>query len=106
MRVEVNKINKNLKISQMLENILNNQSPYSDKFGLGYKNVNLEEGSSSMMKEKKKRVMKKFSKEGIMFNKNKKGNNTKDLLHLGKKEASIIVKETMKENIMINQGRN
>jgi hypothetical protein len=32
--------------------------------------------------------------------------NTKDILHLGNKEASIIVKETTKEKIMIKQGRN
>ena len=47
---EVNKISKNLKFSQVLENILNSQIPYSDKYGLGYKNVHFEEGSSSMMK--------------------------------------------------------
>jgi hypothetical protein len=51
LRVEVNKLNKNLKISQVLENILNSQRPYSDKSGLGYKNVHFEEGSSSMTKE-------------------------------------------------------
>ena len=43
LRVEVNKINKNLKISQVLENILNSQRPYSDKSGLGYKNVHFQE---------------------------------------------------------------
>jgi hypothetical protein len=55
LRVEVNKLNKNLKISQVLENILNSQRPYSDKFGLGYKNVHFEEGSSSMTKETKQK---------------------------------------------------
>jgi hypothetical protein len=49
--------------------------------------------------------MQKFSKEGIMVNKNKKGMNTKDLLHSSNKEASIIVKETTKEKILISQGR-
>jgi hypothetical protein len=49
--------------------------------------------------------MQKFSKEGIMINKNQKGMNTKDLLHSDNKEASIIVKETTKENILISQGR-
>jgi hypothetical protein len=50
--------------------------------------------------------MQKFSKEEIMVNKNKKGMNIEDLLHLGSKEASIVVHETTKENLMINQGRN
>jgi hypothetical protein len=53
LRFEANKIRKNLKGSQVLENILNSQRPYSEKFGLGYKNVHFEEGSSSMMKETK-----------------------------------------------------
>jgi hypothetical protein len=39
LRVEVNNISKNLKKSQLLENILNIEIPYSDKSGLGYKNV-------------------------------------------------------------------
>jgi hypothetical protein len=55
LRIQVNKLNKNLKSSQVLENILNSQRPYSDKSILGYKNVHLEEGSSSMMKETKGR---------------------------------------------------
>jgi hypothetical protein len=59
-----------------------------------------EKGSSSMTKETEKRVMQKFSKERIMFNKNKKEMNTKGLLHSRRKEASII---TNKENILINQ---
>ena len=50
LRVEFNKLRKNLKISQVLENILNSQRPYNDKFELGYKNVHFEEGSSSMKK--------------------------------------------------------
>jgi hypothetical protein len=50
LRVEVNKLNKNLKISQVLENILNSQRPYNDKSGLRYMNVHFEEGSSSMKK--------------------------------------------------------
>ena len=41
LRVEVNNLNKNLKISQVLENIVNDQRPYSDKYRLGYKNVHL-----------------------------------------------------------------
>jgi len=41
-----------------------------------------------------------------MINKSKRGMNTKDLLHSGNKEASIIVKETTKEKIVISQGRN
>jgi hypothetical protein len=49
--------------------------------------------------------MRNFSKEGIMVNKNKKGMNTKYLLHLGNKEDSIILKETTKEKILISQGR-
>jgi hypothetical protein len=32
--------------------------------------------------------------------------NIEDPLHLGSKQASIIVKETTKENIVISQGRN
>jgi hypothetical protein len=51
LRVEVNKLSKKLKSSQVLENILNNQSPYNEKSRQGYKNVHFEEGSSSMMKE-------------------------------------------------------
>jgi hypothetical protein len=69
LRFEVNKLSKNLKISQVLENILNSQRPYIDKSGLGYKNVHFEEGSSSMTKETNKKVMQKFSKEGIMVSK-------------------------------------
>jgi hypothetical protein len=41
-----------------------------------------------------------------MVNNNKKGMNTKDLLHIGKKETPIIVKEITKEKIMISQGGN
>jgi hypothetical protein len=44
LRVEFNKIRKNLKSSQVLENILKSQTPYSDKSRLGYKNVHFEEG--------------------------------------------------------------
>jgi hypothetical protein len=51
LRFDVNKLINNLKISQVLENILNSQRPYSDKSGLGYKNVHFEESSSSMEKE-------------------------------------------------------
>jgi hypothetical protein len=55
----------------VLENILNSQRPYSEKYGLGYKNVHFEEGSSSMMKEtwstKECYATKKLLKEeGIM----------------------------------------
>jgi hypothetical protein len=50
LRVEFNKLRKNLKISQVLVNILNSQTPYSEKYGLGYKNFHFEEGSSSMTK--------------------------------------------------------
>jgi hypothetical protein len=39
LRVEVNKLRNNLKSSQVIENILNSQRPYSDKSRLGYKNV-------------------------------------------------------------------
>jgi hypothetical protein len=59
LRVEVNKLNKNLKISQVLEDILNSQRPCSDKSGLGYKKIHFEKGSSSMTKETKKRVTQK-----------------------------------------------
>jgi hypothetical protein len=31
LRIKFNKLSKNLKSSQVLENILNNQRPYSDK---------------------------------------------------------------------------
>jgi hypothetical protein len=48
--------------------------------------------------------MKKFSKEGIMVNNNKKGMNTKGIPHSGRKEASIILKETINEMILIYQG--
>jgi hypothetical protein len=41
-----------------------------------------------------------------MVNKNKKGMNTEDPLHLGNKEVSIILKETTKEKIVIIQGTN
>jgi hypothetical protein len=47
LRVEFNILKKNLKISQVLENILNNSRPYNKKYGLGYKNLHFEEGSSS-----------------------------------------------------------
>jgi hypothetical protein len=50
--------------------------------------------------------MQNFSKEGIMVSKSQKGMNTKYLPHSDKKESSIIIKETTKENIMINQCRN
>ena len=55
LRVEVNKLSKNLESSEVLENILNNQKPYNDKSRLGYKNVHFEEGSSSMMKATEER---------------------------------------------------
>jgi hypothetical protein len=46
-----------------------------------------------------------FSKEGIVVNKDHKEMNKKYLLHSGNREASIIGKETTKENILIIQGR-
>jgi hypothetical protein len=49
--VEVNELNKNLKISQALEDILNSQRPCYDKSRLGYKKVHFEKGSSYMMKK-------------------------------------------------------
>jgi hypothetical protein len=55
LRVEFNKLNNNLKISQVLESILDSQRPYSEKYGLGYKNVHFEEGSISMTKETKQK---------------------------------------------------
>jgi hypothetical protein len=55
LRVEFNKLNNNLKSSQVLETILSNQRPYSDKSRVGYKNVHFEEGSSSMMKEREQK---------------------------------------------------
>jgi hypothetical protein len=42
LRIQVNKLSKNLKSSQVLENILNGERPYSDKSRLGYKNVHFE----------------------------------------------------------------
>jgi len=48
--------------------------------------------------------MQKLSKEGIIVNKNQKGINTEDLLHLGNREASIIAKETTKDNMLISRG--
>jgi hypothetical protein len=51
LRIKVNKLNKKLKSSQVLEKICNSQRPCNDKYGLGYKKVNFEEGSSSTMKE-------------------------------------------------------
>jgi hypothetical protein len=54
------------------------------------------------------RIMQTFSKEGIMVNKSQRGMNAEevylqeDLLPPGIKEASIIVKETTEEKIMIN----
>jgi hypothetical protein len=62
LRVEVNKLNKNLKSSQVLENILDNQSPYNEKFGLGYKNVHFDERSSSMTKETQRKSYEKVLK--------------------------------------------
>ena len=62
LRVEVNKLNKNLKIYQVLEKILNSQRPSSDKYGLRYKNVHFEESSSSMMKETKQKSYEKVLK--------------------------------------------
>ena len=62
LRIEVNNIMKNLKSSQMLENILNSQRPYSDKSGLGYKNVHFEKDSRSMTKETKQRSYVEFFK--------------------------------------------
>jgi hypothetical protein len=55
LRVEVKNLNKNLKSSQVLENILHSQRPYSEKSILGYKNVHIEEGLSSMTKATKQR---------------------------------------------------
>jgi hypothetical protein len=40
-----------------------------------------------------------------MVNKNQRGMDTQDLLHSCINEASIIVKETTKEKIVISQGR-
>jgi hypothetical protein len=51
LRVKFNKLKKNLKISQVLEDILNNQRKCSDKYGLGYKQIHFEKGSRSKMKE-------------------------------------------------------
>jgi hypothetical protein len=62
LRFEVNKVKKNLKISQVLENILNNQRPYSEKSKQGYKNVHYEKGSSSMTKETKQKSYAKVLK--------------------------------------------
>jgi hypothetical protein len=59
--IKVNKLNKNLKIYQVLENIPNNQSPYNDKYGLENKNLYFEEGSISMMKATKKKELRKSS---------------------------------------------
>jgi hypothetical protein len=62
--------------------------------------------------KKRIRIMQPFSKEGIMFNKSQRGMNVEDvylqenLLPLGIKKASIIVKETIKEKLMINEGMN
>ena len=55
LRVEVNKIRKKLKSSKVLEKKFNSQNPYNDKSGLGYKSSCFEEGSISMMKEKKQK---------------------------------------------------
>jgi hypothetical protein len=41
-----------------------------------------------------------------MVNKSQRGMNTKYFICLGSKEASIIMKEKTKENIMINQRSN
>jgi hypothetical protein len=61
LRVEINKLNKNLKISQVLEDIINSQSPCYDKFGLGYKKIVFEKDSSSMTKEQQQNIMQKSS---------------------------------------------
>jgi hypothetical protein len=45
-----------------------------------------------MKKKPNKRVMHKFSKEGIMVNKNEKRMNIEDLSHSGNKEALIMMK--------------
>jgi hypothetical protein len=58
------------------------------------------------------RVMKKYSKEGIMVNKNQirmsiiEIHLQRDLPHSGNKEASTIMKESTEEKIMISQGKN
>jgi hypothetical protein len=55
LRIEFNKINNILNISQVLENILDNQRPYSDKSGLRYMNFHFKEGLRSMTKETQKK---------------------------------------------------
>jgi hypothetical protein len=62
--------------------------------------------------KKRVRVMQKYSKEGIMVNKNQRRMSIieihlqQDLPHSSNKEASIMMKGSTEEKIMINQGRN
>jgi hypothetical protein len=51
LRVEFNNLNKNLKISQVLGDILSSQRTCSDKSSLGYKKIHFEKGSISITKE-------------------------------------------------------
>jgi hypothetical protein len=115
LRVKVDKLKKKL-----------NNSPVLDRAGFGYigetscnadvdPNKRVEEKCSKLPKKRMKkriRIMQKYSKEGIMVNKSQRGMNTKEIhfqedrLHSGSKEASIMVKKTTEEKIMINQDRN
>jgi hypothetical protein len=62
--------------------------------------------------KKKVRVMQKYSNEGNMVSENQRRMSIieicieRDLLHLGRKEDSIMMKGSIEENIMISQGRN
>jgi hypothetical protein len=69
-------------------------------------------GCQKRRMNKRVRVMQKYSKEGIMVNKNQRRMSIieihlqQDLPHLGSKEYSTIMKGSMEEKVMINQGRN
>jgi hypothetical protein len=62
--------------------------------------------------KKKVRVMHKYSKKGIMVNKNQRRMSIiemhlqQNLVHSSSKEASTIMKGSTKEKIMISQGKN
>jgi hypothetical protein len=106
LRVEVNKLNKNLKSSQVLENILNSQRPYSDKYGLGYKNVHFEEGSSSMTKETKQKSYAEVLKGRNHSQQESERNEYKRPSTFRQQRSFNHDEGINKENIMINQGRN
>jgi hypothetical protein len=62
--------------------------------------------------KKRVKIMRKYSKEGIMVSKNQRRMSIinihiqGDLPHSNKKESSLMMKESVEEKIVINQGMN